>query len=91
MAPMYLQDLLNAKTPGRYSLSSDALGLLVLLVTRFKTYGDCAFALTVPRVWKSLPFSIRNNASIKSFKTNLKLYFLNESFNYQSQMEHLPN
>ena len=27
MAPMYLQDLLQVKTPGRYSLRSDALGL----------------------------------------------------------------
>ena len=28
MVPMYLQDLLQVKNPGRYSLRSDALGLL---------------------------------------------------------------
>lgn len=50
---MYLQELLNAKTQGRYSLRSDALGLLVVLVTKFKTFGDCAFAVAVPRVWNS--------------------------------------
>ena len=33
MAPMYLQDLLQVKTPGRYSLSSDALGLHKVLHT----------------------------------------------------------
>ena len=34
MTPMYLYALLNAKTRGRYSLPSDALGLLVVPITR---------------------------------------------------------
>ena len=70
MAPMYLQERLNAKTPGRFSQSSDALGLLVVPVTTCKTFRDRTFG-----VWNSLPFSIRNNASIESFKRNLKSFF----------------
>ena len=52
MAPMYLQDLLQVKTPGRYC-------------TRFltpawcKTSGDRAFAVAVSRFWDSHPLAIR--------------------------------
>lgn len=50
MALTYLQELLNAKTPGRYSLRSDPLRLSVVPVTKCKTFGDRAFAVAVPRV-----------------------------------------
>ena len=49
-------------------------GLLVVPVTEGKTFGDRAFAVARPRVWNSLPFSVRNNASIESFKRNLKTF-----------------
>ena len=44
MALTYLQELLNAKTPGLYSLRSDPL-LPVVPVTKCKTFGDRAFAV----------------------------------------------
>ena len=50
MALTHLQEILNAKTPGGYSLRSDALGLLVVPVTKCKTFGDCAFAVAGHRV-----------------------------------------
>ena len=46
MAQMYLQDLFQVKTPGRFSLRSDALGLLKVPPT--VTFGDPAFAAAVP-------------------------------------------
>lgn len=39
ITPMYLQDLLQVKTPGRYSLRSDSLGLLTVPHTWCKTFG----------------------------------------------------
>lgn len=72
--PLHLQELLNAKTPRRHSLCRDARGLLVVPVTRCKTFGDHAFVVAGPRVWNSVAFSIENNASIESFQKNLKTY-----------------
>ena len=53
---MYLQDLLQVRTPGRYSLRSDALGLHKV---SHKTSGDRAFAVAVPKFWNSRPLAIR--------------------------------
>ena len=50
MALTHLQEILNAKTPGGYSLRSDALGLLVVPVTKCKTFRDRAFAVAGPTV-----------------------------------------
>ena len=73
ITPMHLQDLLQAKTPERYSLCSDALGLHKVSHT-CKTSGDRAFAVAVPRFWNSRPLAIREreNDSIDNFKRNLK-------------------
>ena len=50
MALTHLQEILNAKTPGGYSLRSDALRLLVVPVTKCKTFGERAFAVAGLRV-----------------------------------------
>ena len=74
MAPMYLQDLLQVKTPGRYSLRSDALGLHKVPHTCMacKTSGDRAIAVAVPRFWNSLPLAIRESDPIDNFQRKLK-------------------
>ena len=66
---MYLQDLLQVKTPGQYALRSHTLGLLKVPYTWCKTYGDRAFAVAVPRFWNSRPLAIiRESDSIDILK-----------------------
>ncbi|XP_068750744.1 uncharacterized protein [Montipora capricornis] len=74
MAPMYLQDLLQVKTRGRYSLRSDALGLHKVPHTCMagKTSGGRAFTVAVPRFWDSLSLAIRESDSIDNFQRKLK-------------------
>jgi len=48
--------------------------------SRFKSRGDCAFAVVGPRLWNSLPVSLRSLSSLYEFKLKLKLYLLERAF-----------
>uniref|UniRef100_A0A8C6NV41 Reverse transcriptase domain-containing protein n=1 Tax=Nothobranchius furzeri TaxID=105023 RepID=A0A8C6NV41_NOTFU len=71
-APSYIGDLLSPYTPSRSLRSSDQC-LLVVQRTRLKTKGDKSFAAVAPRLWTSLPLSLRSVNSVDSFKSRLKL------------------
>ena len=72
--PAYLLDLLQHCEPTRSLRSSSSHQFLV---PRHKlTFGSCAFRFSVPRVWNSLPVSIRETKSLPTFRRHLKtLYF----------------
>ena len=72
MAPMYLQDFLQVKTPGRYSLRSYALCHLKVPRTWCKTFEDRVF-VALPRFWNNGPLAIiRESEFIDNFTRNLK-------------------
>lgn len=73
VAPTYLSELLLSYHPSR-SLRSCDQGLLAVPHTRLKTKGDRAFVSVAPRLWNSLPLSLRSVDSVMSFKKQLKMY-----------------
>jgi len=73
-APQYLQDLLKVYVPGRQLRSSGDTTALAVPKMRLKTIGEKSFAYFAPKVWNSLPQSIRESSSIESFKRQLKTY-----------------
>jgi len=70
----YLSDLLQHHEPTRSLRSSSSHQLAV---PRHKlTFGSRAFRFSAPRVWNSLPVSIRETKSLPTFRRHLKtLYF----------------
>ncbi len=75
LAPAYLSDLLRCHNPSR-ALRSGILGVLAVRRSRLKHRGDRAFAIAGPKLWNSLPGSIRMVSSLSSFKFKLKAHLL---------------
>ena len=66
LAPSYLCDLITIKRSTRCVRSATELNLVVPK-TRTKTYGDRAFSAVAPRLWNSLPMSLKSEQSVSSF------------------------
>ena len=82
LAPFYLQELISLKEACKYKLRSDCDGLL-LNPLKFKTLtmlGDRSFTATAPRLWNSLPYSIRSSPSVASFKKTRKTFLFQKAF-----------
>ncbi|KAF7655637.1 hypothetical protein LDENG_00053100, partial [Lucifuga dentata] len=71
LAPPYFSDLLCPHTLSRSLRTADQM-FLVILRSKFKLKGDCAFAVAAPKLWNSLPLHIRTMPSLISFKLWLK-------------------
>ncbi len=75
LAPAYLFDLLRCHNPSR-TLRSSNLGVLSVRRSRLIHRGDRAFAIAGPKLWNSLPGSVRMVSSLSSFKFKLKAHLL---------------
>ena len=73
LAPSYLSDLLIHCRPSRTLRSSDK-ELLVQPRCHLKTYGERACSFIAPKLWNTLPLSIKRCKSAESFKSTLKTY-----------------
>ena len=73
-APPYLCNLLTLYVPSRTLRSSSDQTKLKVPETKLKTFGDRSFKYLGPKVWNSLPFSIRSISNDKCFKNQLKTY-----------------
>ena len=62
-----LFDLLSYRRSS-YSSRSVSKGDLVKPSSKMGTYGDRSFAVCDPRLWNSLPLSIRRSSSVDIFK-----------------------
>ncbi len=71
LAPSYLSDLLSLRSPGRCLRSSNQK-LLLVPRSRLKKKGDRAFAIAGPKLWNSLPVSIRTIPTESLLKQGLK-------------------
>ncbi len=76
LAPSYLSDLLRLRSPGRCLRSSNQK---LLSVPRSRS--DWAFSIAGPKLWNSLPVSIRTIPTESLFKTRLKAYLFERAFN----------
>ncbi len=79
LAPSYLSDLLSLHSPARCLRSSNQK-LLLVPRSRLKKKGDWAFAIAGPKLWNSLPVSIRTITTESLFKTRLKAYLFERAF-----------
>ena len=79
LAPSYLTDFLIHCRPLRTLRSSDK-ELLVQPRCHLKTYGEPAFSFIAPKLWNTLPLSIKCCKSIESFKSTLKTYLFKNYF-----------
>ena len=76
--PEYLRELLVEYAPGR-NLRSSSRDHLVQPRTHSR-HGDRAFSAAAPRLWNSLPASVKSSPSVDSFKTSLKTLFFRQAF-----------
>ena len=68
LAPVYLTELIGVRQSDRYALrfvTADDIDCPP--VRDVKTFGDRAFAVAAPKIWNSLPHSVRNSNSIDIF------------------------
>ena len=79
LAPSYLSELVIVNVPGRCLRSTSNYNLYQPR-SRLKSRGDRAFAVAGPRLWNSLPVSLRSLSSLYEFKLNLKVYLLERAF-----------
>ena len=78
MTPSYIIDLIHIKIITRYSLRSSEGVLLKHPSGRMqKSFGDRSFSVAVPTLWNAIPVSLRMIKCFSTFKSNLKLIFLN--------------
>ena len=77
LAPSYLQDTLNVYKPSRNLRSSTTQTLQLPRIRH--TWGERTFSHVGPKLWNSLPMSLRHTSSLHEFKSNLKTYLFNLS------------
>ena len=81
IAPPYLQELLCLRQPSAYNLriDNDFFCLAVPNKPHYKK-AEAAFTHFAPTVWNSLPYSIRCNPSVESFKVALKTFLFKKAY-----------
>ena len=78
-SPSYISNLLGFCSSS-YSLRSCSNKLLQVPRFKLKSYGDRRFAIAGPKLWNSIPASLRNADSLNSFKKHLKTYSFHQAF-----------
>ena len=79
LATSCLSDLLIHYQPSRTLPSSDK-ELLVQPRCHLKTHGERAFSFIAPKLWNTLPLSIKRCKSVESFKSTLKTHLFKNYF-----------
>ena len=75
--PEYISSLLNISLSSRAGLRSSNSTNLTQLRTK-RSWGDRAFTAAAPRLWNSLPHSIKMSANQNVFQKQLKTYLMSE-------------
>ncbi|XP_030638844.1 uncharacterized protein LOC115819473 [Chanos chanos] len=79
LAPSYITDSLLFYVPSR-ALRSSMAGLLNIPKVPENKIGEAAFIHYVPKLWNTLPRSIRETGSVDSFKWQLKTYLFSPAY-----------
>ena len=79
LSPSYISNLLSFCTSS-YSLRSCSNKLLQVPRSKLKSYGDRRFSIAGPKLWNSIPASLRNADSLNSFKKHFKTYLIRQAF-----------
>ena len=79
-APSYLNNLLKPIVPSRSLRSTTHANSRYAPGPRTNTCnGDRTFAVAAPKLWNSLPISIRQSLSVESFRESLKYFLFNSN------------
>ena len=81
-APTYLKNLINSRSvSARYSLRVNDDNWLLQTVTSLNfARSQSMFSYALPKVWNSLPLSLREIETLYLFKKRLKAYYFNLAF-----------
>ena len=79
--PKYLTSLLQTYIPNRNLRSSNDSRLLVNPSITKSSYGDQAFSVSAPKLWNSLPYHVRHSPTLRIFKSKLKTFLFQLSYN----------
>ena len=79
-APLYLTNLVRFKE-NACVLWSGSEQYLEVQPTRLKSIGVRAFAAIAPRLWNSIPVTIRNSANVNIFKRAVKTHLFRSHYN----------
>jgi len=82
LAPEYLSEMLTLREHSRLLRSSNQL-VLEVPRSRYKRWGDQAFAVAAPRLWNKLPPDIRTITDETTFRSKLKTHLFRMAFNTQ--------
>ena len=74
LLPSYLTELLTQYTPNRANLRSGNDEFRLTIPRSKLTVGDKAFYAVVPKLWNSLPVSLRSCSTIQQFRKGLKFH-----------------
>ena len=77
-SPQYILDLVSLYVPNRNLRSSNCNMLSVPKVQSLA--GEKSFFYSAPKLWNSLPVSVRNATSIESFKIGIKTFLFKSAF-----------
>ena len=80
LAPQYLSDLLRSRPCSRPLRSSQSDNMYAAYFKNSQCHLS-SFSSAGPRAWNALPAAIKNVQSIDTFKTLLKTYLFNISYN----------
>ena len=75
----YNADLFHQYTPAR-KLRSSNRNFLAIPKIRTETYGDKSFSCAAPRLWNSLPDSVKLCSTVDDFKAKLKTHLFKIAF-----------
>ena len=82
IAPAYISDLIHLRSPNTYySLRRDTDHFLITPDPQLnlkRTTG--AFTAVAPKIWNDLPYSLRSQGDMNSFKKLLKTYLFQQAF-----------
>ena len=81
-APRYLIDFISVLPPSRYDVRRNNKGILLSTPKRYTkvSMGDRSFMAAAPRLWNSLPISIRSACTKIDFKQKLKTFLFSKAF-----------
>ena len=88
LAALYLSELIELKKPGRHNLrtNSDTLLLKYPAFKSLTTLCDRSFTCAAPKLWNSLPKTIRCANNVNIFKRLLKTHLFRDAFScYEKQ------
>ena len=78
LAPSYIEELLTPYTPSRELRSSHGKNLVIPKCNN--NYGKRAFSCAAPKLWNSLPTSLKDIDCFVTFKSKLKTLYFREAY-----------